>query len=128
MRVLLDTHALLWWLSGDAALPPHARTVIGDPDNEVFVSAASAWEIATKHRLGKLPGAGPLAVDFAREVEAQGFLPLPITLAHGQDAGALSLLNRDPFDRMLVAQALAERMVLVSNESAFDAAGVVRVW
>ena len=128
MRVLLDTHALLWWLSGDAALPPHARTVIGDPDNEVFVSAASAWEIATKHRLGKLPGAGPLAVDFAREVEAQGFLPLPITLAHGQDAGALSLLNRDPFDRMLVAQALAERMVLVSNETAFDAAGVVRVW
>ena len=128
MRVLLDTHALLWWLSGDAALPPHARTVIGDPDNEVFVSAASAWEIATKHRLGKLPGAGPLAVDFAREVEAQGFLPLPITLAHGQDAGALSLLNRDPFDRMLVAQALAERMVLVSNETAFDAAGVVRMW
>ena len=128
MRVLLDTHALLWWLAGDAALPPRARTVIGDPDNEVFVSAASAWEIATKHRLGKLPGAGPLAVDFAREVEAQGFLPLPITLAHGQDAGALSLLNRDPFDRMLVAQALAERMVLVSNESAFDAAGVVRVW
>ena len=128
MRVLLDTHALLWWLAGDVALPPRARTVIGDPDNEVFVSAASAWEIATKHRLGKLPGAGPLAVDFAREVEAQGFLPLPITLVHGQDAGALTLPQRDPFDRMLVAQALAERMVLVSNESAFDAAGVVRVW
>ena len=128
MRVLLDTHALLWWLSGDPSLPLPARAVIADPDNEVFVSAASAWEIATKHRLGKLPGAGPLAVDFAREVEAQGFLSLPITLSHGQDAGALTLPQRDRFDRMLVAQALAERMVLVSNEKSFDAAGVVRVW
>ena len=124
MRVLLDTHALLWWLSGDAALPPHARTVIGDPDNEVFVSAASAWEIATKHRLGKLPGAGPLAVDFAREVEAQGFLPLPITLAHGQDAGALSLLNRDPFDRMLVAQAIVERLTIVTRDDMIGRYGV----
>lgn len=128
MRILLDTHALLWWLAGDLSLPATARTLISDPTNEVFVSAASAWEIATKHRIGKLPGAGPLAVDFAREVEAQGFLPLPISLAHGQDAGALASLHRDPFDRMLVAQALAERMVLVSNESAFDAAGVIRVW
>ena len=128
MRVLLDTHALLWWLSGDGALTPTARATIGDAGNEVFVSAATAWEIATKHRIGKLPGAGPLAVDFAREIESQGFLPLPITLSHGQDAGALTLAQRDPFDRMLVAQALAERMVLVSNETSFDAAGVVRVW
>jgi PIN domain nuclease of toxin-antitoxin system len=128
VRVLLDTHALLWWLSGDGALTPAARATIGDAGNEVFVSAATAWEIATKHRIWKLPGAGPLAVDFAREIESQGFLPLPITLSHGQDAGALSLAQRDPFDRMLVAQALAERMVLVSNETSFDAAGVVRVW
>ena len=128
MRVLLDTHALLWWLAGDDALPATARALIADPANEVYVSAASAWEVSTKHRLGKLPGAGPLAVDFAREIEQQGFLPLPITLAHGQDAGALTLGLRDPFDRMLIAQALAERMVLVSNETAFDAAGVVRVW
>lgn len=128
MRILLDTHALLWWLAGDSSLPLAARTAIADPANEIYVSAASAWEVATKHRLGKLPGAGPLAVDFAREVEAQGFLPLPITLAHGQDAGALVLHHRDPFDRMLVAQARSERMVLVSNEAAFDAVGVVRVW
>ena len=128
MRVLLDTHALLWWLAGDDALPATARALIADPANEVYVSAASAWEVSTKHRLGKLPGAGPLAVDFAREIEQQGFLPLPITLAEGQDAGALTLALRDPFDRMLIAQALAERMVLVSNETTFDAAGVVRVW
>ncbi len=128
MRILLDTHTLLWWLAGDETLPATARAVIADPTNEVFVSAASAWEVATKHRIGKLPGAGPLAVDFGREVEAQGFLALPITLGHGQDAGALTLDHRDPFDRMLIAQALAERMVLVSNETGFDAAGVVRVW
>ena len=128
MRVLLDTHALLWWLAGDDALPATARALIADPANEVYVSAASAWEVSTKHRLGKLPGAGPLAVDFAREIEQQGFLPLPITLAHGQDAGALTLALRDPFDRMLIAQARAERMVLVSNEASFDAAGVVRAW
>jgi PIN domain nuclease of toxin-antitoxin system len=128
MRVLLDTHALLWWLAGDAALSRTARELIADPANEVYVSAASAWEVATKHRLGKLPGAGPLAVDFAREIEVQGFTPLPISLAHAQDAGAHPIANRDPFDRMLLVQALAERMALVSNETEFDGTGVVRVW
>ena len=67
MRLLLDTHALIWWLAGDAQLSTTARSAIEDEGNEVFVSAASAWEVATKHRLGKLPGAGPLAVDFARQ-------------------------------------------------------------
>ena len=128
MRVLLDTHALLWWLAGDAALPPLARELIADSSNEVYVSAASAWEVATKHRLGKLPGAGPLAVDFAREIEEQGFLPLPISLQHAQDAGAHPIAHRDPFDRMLLVQALAEKMALVSNETAFDKTGVTRVW
>jgi len=128
VRLLLDTHALLWWLAGDAQLSGPARTAIADPANEVYVSAASAWEVTTKHRLGKLPGAGPLAVDFAREVARQGFLPLPITLGHGQDAGALPGPHRDPFDRMLVAQARHERMALVSNETVFDGYGVARLW
>lgn len=128
MRLLLDTHALLWWLAGDAALSSAARTAIGDPANEVFVSAASAWEVATKHRLGKLPNAGPLAVDFAREIRRQGFATLAITLEHGQIAGALSGEHRDPFDRMLIAQAREEKLALISNEAAFDAYGVVRVW
>ncbi|MBA3673216.1 MAG: type II toxin-antitoxin system VapC family toxin, partial [Gemmatimonadaceae bacterium] len=105
MRLLIDTHALLWWLAGDAQLSGRARDAIADRENMVYVSAASAWEVATKYRLGKLAGAGPLAVDFAREVETQGFTPLDITLAHGQDAGALPGPHRDPFDRMLVAQA-----------------------
>ncbi len=128
MRLLLDTHALLWWLAGDVQLSPGARDAMADHANEVCVSAASAWEVATKHRLGKLPGAGPLAVDFAREVRRQGFQPLPITLEHGQVAGSLVGTHRDPFDRMLVAQAREEKMALVSNESVFDAFGVTRVW
>ena len=105
-----------------------ARDAITDEANEVFVSAASAWEVATKHRLGKLPGAGPLAVDFAREVRGQGFHALPISIEHGQVAGSFIGAHRDPFDRMLVAQAHEEKMALVSNESLFDAFGVTRVW
>ena len=128
MRLLLDTHALLWWLAGDPRLSAVARSAIEDSTNEVYVSAASAWEVTTKHRLGKLPGAGPLAVDFAREIEQQGFLPLDVTLPHGQDAGSLPGPHRDPFDRMLIAQARHERMALVSNEAIFDAYGVTRLW
>jgi len=125
---LLDTHALLWWLAGDERLSATARLAISSEDNEIFVSAASAWEVSTKHRLGKLPGAGPLAVDFAREVRQQGFSELPISLAHGQVAGALPGEHRDPFGRMLIAQAREEKMALVSNENMFDSFGVQRVW
>ncbi|MEB3297856.1 MAG: type II toxin-antitoxin system VapC family toxin [Candidatus Sericytochromatia bacterium] len=128
MRLLLDTHALLWWLAGDARLTSGAREAIADLRHEVFVSAASAWEVSTKHRLGKLPGAGPLVVDFPREVLRQGFVPLPVTLGHGQLAGSLEWAHRDPFDRMLVAQAREERLALVSNEASFDGLGIVRVW
>jgi PIN domain nuclease of toxin-antitoxin system len=128
VRLLLDTHALIWWLAGDDHLSSAARSAIEDEANEIFVSAASACEVATKHRLGKLPSAGPLAVDFAREVRAQGFSPLPVTLEHGQVAGSLSGDHRDPFDRMLVAQAREEKLALVSVETVFDGYGVTRVW
>jgi PIN domain nuclease of toxin-antitoxin system len=128
VRVLVDTHVLIWWLAGDARLSDRAREVVEDDANEVFVSAASAWEIGTKYRLGRLPGAGPLAVDFAREVHAQGFITLHITLEHGQVAGSLVGAHRDPFDRMLVAQAREEKMGLVSNDQVFDAFDVTRIW
>jgi len=128
MRVLLDTHTLLWWLSGDKRLSLRARRAIADEANEIFVSAASAWEVTTKVRIGKLPGAGPLAVDFAREVRQQGFQALPISLEHGQVAGSLSGDHRDPFDRMLVAQAREEKMAVVSNDLVFDTFGVRRIW
>jgi PIN domain nuclease of toxin-antitoxin system len=128
VRLLLDTHALLWWLSDDRQLSSTARAAIADERNEIFVSAASAWEVTTKHRIGKLPTAGSLAVDFARVVRQQGFAPLPITLEHGQVAGALAGGHRDPFDRMLIAQAREEKLALVSNETAFDSFDVTRVW
>ena len=128
MRVLLDTHALIWWIAGDKSLSVRARRTIADEDNEIFVSAASAWEVTTKYRIGKLPGAGPLAVDFAREIRQQHFAGLPISLEHAQVAGALAGEHKDPFDRMLIAQAREEKMAVVSNDRVFDAFGVQRVW
>ncbi len=128
MDLLLDTHAFLWWVAGDAGLSTAARVAIGEPGNAVFVSAASAWEIATKFRIGKLPGAVAIAADLERVLAAQGFLHLPISLAHGQAAGALPGPHKDPFDRMLIAQAMLDGIVLVSNETQFDAYGVRRLW
>ena len=127
-RLLLDTHSLLWWLAGDENLSTRARAAIGENANTIFVSAASSWEIATKHRLGKLPGASAIALDLADAIESQGFVGLPITVRHGQAAGALPGPHRDPFDRMLIAQSMLEDLVLVSNERAFDAYGVQRLW
>ncbi len=128
MRVLLDTHALLWWRAGDKRLSKRARAIVADEENEIFVSAASAWEVATKHRIGKLVQAGPLVVHFARETRQQGFSELPISLDHAQVAGSLPGEHRDPFDRMLVAQAREEKMALVSSDEVFDGFGVERVW
>ncbi|HET8657269.1 MAG TPA: type II toxin-antitoxin system VapC family toxin [Longimicrobiaceae bacterium] len=126
-RLLLDTHALLWWVANGPALSVGADAAIGESTNEVYVSAASAWEVTTKARIGKLV-AGPLAADFCAEVRRQGFLPLPITIEHGQRAGNLPGHHRDPFDRMLIAQAHAEGLTLVSNEQIFDRYGVTRLW
>ena len=128
MRLLLDTHALIWWLAGDPSLSANANAAIGDPGNEVFVSAASAWEIATKFRIGKLPHAGALARDVGGALANQGFLELPISVQHGQAAGSLRGPHRDPSDRMLLAQATLVDLVLVSNEVVFDRYGVRRLW
>ena len=128
VRLLLDTHAFLWWLAGDEALSVAARTAIADEGNVVLVSAASAWEIATKHRIGKLPNVAAIVVDLDQALVDQGFVGLPITLRYAQVAGGLPGPHRDPFDRMLVAQAMVDRLVLVSNEVVFDGYGVARVW
>jgi PIN domain nuclease of toxin-antitoxin system len=128
VRLLLDTHALLWWLAGDEALPASARKSIADERIDVLVSAASAWEIATKHRIGKLPGVGSVVADLDATIASQGFSGLPISLRHGQAAGSLPGPHRNPFDRMLIAQAMLEDLVLVSNELAFDVYGVKRLW
>ena len=128
MRVLLDTHAFLWWVADSTKLSASAHRAIGDEDNDVFVSAASAWEIATKHRLGKLPGAEALAVDIMGAIDDQGFEKLPIGVEDAARAGALPGIHRDPFDRVLIAQAMRRNLVLISNESRFDQYGVRRLW
>jgi len=127
-RLLLDTHALLWWSADDSALASTARAAIGDPTHEIFVSAASAWEIATKFRLGKLSDAEILALDITSAIANQGFQELPITIAHAQRAGGLPGPIRDPFDRILIAQSILEAMSLISNEAAFDRYGIARLW
>ena len=128
MDLLLDTHALLWWLDGDPDLSAPARQAIGDPGNAVLVSAASAWEIATKVRIGKLPDAVYVAEHFAQILDDQSFRDLPITVAHARRAGSMPGEHRDPFDRMLIAQAQIEGLTLVSNETLFDRFGVQRLW
>ena len=128
MRLLLDTHAFLWWTINDMRLSRAARQAIADDDNDVLVSAASAWEIATKIRIGKLPEAKPLAPDITGSIAMQDFEELPITVEEAARAGALPGPLRDPFDRMLIAQALAHNLILISNESIFDQYGVHRLW
>jgi PIN domain nuclease of toxin-antitoxin system len=128
MQVLLDTHVLLWWLVGDEALSTIARSIIADADNETFVSAASAWEISIKYKQGRLPTAARLVTDLEGTLARRGFSAIPITVHHGDRAGMLPLHHKDPFDRMLIAQALAESLTLVSNERLFDRYGVARLW
>ena len=128
MRLLLDTHALLWWFLDDPALSGLARNVIADPESEVVVSAVSAMEITTKFRRGRLPAAASLASGFVSMVEDYGFTALPISLDHASLAGSLAFDHRDPFDRLLISQALIEKLTLVSNERVFDATGVSRLW
>jgi PIN domain nuclease of toxin-antitoxin system len=128
MRVLLDTHTLLWWLDGDRRLSRRARSVIANDGNAVLVSAASAWEISTKVRLGKLPGATQVAAELMTILREQNFEALPMAVDHALRAGNLPGPHRDPFDRMLIAQAQAEDLALVSNERIFDAYGARRIW
>jgi PIN domain nuclease of toxin-antitoxin system len=128
LRALLDTHALLWWLSDDPALGKAARKFIAETRNTVVISAASAWEIATKVRLGKLPTGADLAADFVGYLEREGFELMAISAEHAIRAGLLAGSHKDPFDRMLVAQAQAEGLLIVSNELVFDEYGVRRIW
>jgi PIN domain nuclease of toxin-antitoxin system len=128
LRVLLDSHTLLWWILDHPTLPPAAREAISGTDNTVLVSAASAWELAIKFRAGRLPEAADLISNFPIEIEQEGFQLLPISAEHGIRAGLLPGLHKDPFDRMLIAQCQAEDMPIISNEAVFDAYGVRRLW
>jgi PIN domain nuclease of toxin-antitoxin system len=128
MQVLLDTHALLWFLLDDPNLSTTARAVISDPQTTVRVSPATYWEIAIKISLGKYALPEPYGVFMERELASNDFGILPILPRHTAILTDLSFHHRDPFDRLLIAQSLAEQIPLVSRDTAFDSYGVTRIW
>jgi PIN domain nuclease of toxin-antitoxin system len=121
---LVDTHVLLWWLSGDRRLPARSRAALVEPAHQILVSAVSAWEVSIKSGLGKLVAPG----DLIDAVERSGLEWVPIDPREAYRAGGLPLHHRDPFDRLLVAQALERALPVISHDAAFDAYGVTRVW
>ncbi len=124
----MDTHALLWFASGNPKMSQTARIAVDSRENEILVSAASAWEVTTKVRIGKLPEAEKFAAEFRDRIRNLGFQELVVTVEHGQRAGLIAGTHKDPFDRMLIAQALTENIAIVSNEKLFDDYYIRRVW
>jgi PIN domain nuclease of toxin-antitoxin system len=116
---LLDTHALLWWLFDDPELDRGAYSLIGKPEHAIYVSSVSAWEISTKHRIGKLPEAAGILKNYRQLLVKAGFRELAITTGHALAAGALPGPHRDPFDRMLIAQSKLEQMPVVTRDPVF---------
>ena len=121
MRLLLDTHVFLWWLSDDPTLSPGARAAMTDPTSLVHISAATVWEIAIKAHLGRLDTG---SADMAHEILANGFIELPMSARHAHTAGWLPRHHDDPFDRMLIAQAQVEALTIVTRDTAFRSYGV----
>ncbi|MHB8620203.1 MAG: type II toxin-antitoxin system VapC family toxin [Chloroflexota bacterium] len=117
MRLLLDTNALLWWLAGGERIRPGTRAIVADPANDVYVSAATAWEIAIKRVLGRLEVAEDVATWLPRELSGNRFLGLPISLDHALAVERLPKLHTDPFDRLIIAQAEQERLTIVTGDS-----------
>lgn len=126
MSYLLDTHILLWWLFNDPKLNEKCREIIRNPDHCILVSSASAWEIATKYRIGKLPEAKPLVNNYQGILQQAKFIELTITAAHALRAGNLPISHRDPFDRMLMAQAELENLPILTYDTAFHT-GLIQV-
>jgi PIN domain nuclease of toxin-antitoxin system len=128
VRVLLDTHTLIWAKISPVSLSRQVAEIMADPLNEIFVSAATAWEIATKVRLGKLPGADSLERDFLETMEDSGYTLLPIEAESALRAGRLIADHGDPFDRIIAAQALAMDIPVLSTDTKLDLFGVRRLW
>ncbi len=128
MKVLLDTHTLLWATLSPASLSREAATIIADESNEILVSAACAWEIATKVRIGKLPGAETLERNFLDVMDAAGYTLLAIDASSALRAGRFMGEHRDPFDRILAAQALGGDMPILSIDAKLDSFGIRRIW
>lgn len=128
MRLLLDTHALLFWWSAPERLPGRVVSLLRDPGNECLVSAASAWEIATKYRIGKFPHGGRIVEQWEDRIAEDGLLELSMTARHARKAGTLPGEHRDPFDRMLAAQGVLESLPVVSADRAISDLGAERLW
>ena len=128
MKLLLDTHAFLWFVTDDARLSATAKTSIADPNNEILVSPASYWEIAIKVSIGKYPLSVPYETFIIQGIDGNGFGILPIVPKHTAVLTTLPFHHRDPFDRLIIAQAVVEGAPVVSNDSAFDAYPVNRLW
>ena len=131
MNLLLDTNTFLWFIDGNPQFSPNARQLIEDVANLSYVSIASIWEIAIKVSLGKLHLDQPFDILIPQQLQLNGFAELSITVAHAAQIAVLpfpSDNHRDPFDRLLIAQALSEHMPIISRDHAFDAYGVTRLW
>jgi PIN domain nuclease of toxin-antitoxin system len=128
MALLLDTHAFLWWVDGAPRLSKRARAAIGRPGEQCVVSLASCWEMAIKISLGRLKLTSPVDRFVAEHMAANGFEPLALTLSHAARVATLPFHHRDPFDRLLAAQALDESLAIVSADRIFTRYGVTRVW
>lgn len=128
MKLLLDTHAFLWFVAGDAMFSSRGRSLIEDETKEKLVSIVSLWEIAIKTSIGKLSLAKPFAEFIPEQLQRNGFEILGLTIAHTAQAASLPLHHRDPFDRMLAAQCLSEGLPLLSSDERLDAYGIERFW
>jgi PIN domain nuclease of toxin-antitoxin system len=126
MSYLIDTHILLWWVFDSPKLDESSRAIIANPEHLIIVSSASAWEIATKYRIGKLSKAKNLVENYEQVLSQAGFSELPVTAAHALRAGSLPIAHRDPFDRMLMAQAELEDLPILTYDSAFHT-GLIQV-
>ncbi|MFN6447806.1 MAG: type II toxin-antitoxin system VapC family toxin [Nostoc sp. DedSLP05] len=126
MSYLIDTHILLWWLFNDPKLDTDCRDIIRNPDHRIIVSSASAWEIAIKYRMGKLPEAKQLVEQYSQILHQAKFIELAITTAHALRAGSLPIAHRDPFDRMIMAQAVLESLLVITYDKAFQT-GLIQV-
>ena len=127
-RLLLDTHALIWWWKDDPILPGGTKAVMADPSNEVFVSAATAWEMATKIRKGQLPEMAQAMPSFHDDVLREGFHHLAVTADHGLRGGSMPGVHKDPFDRILAAQALIEGLVVITRDREIAKFGCEVLW
>ena len=124
MRLLLDTHVWLWMIGEHERLNESTRAALSDPQNDLFLSAAAVWELAIKHAAGKLKYTGSPAIHVPIHIKRSGVLPLPITADHGLAAAALPMHHRDPFDRLMIAQTLAEELTLATADDRLSAYGV----